>query len=304
MVAAVFAVFTLSSGAWAQSANPAAAVVNGETIPMADVEMVLKNSGPPPTTPLTQEQRRHRQLEALSMLIDDVLMAQFLQQSGPAIAKAEVDKQIAELEANLKKDNHTIQDFYKQSGQTEAELRDALTKMLQWAAYAKAHHTDADLKRYYEEFKDFFDRIEVRASHIVLRLDQNATEAAREEARKKLLDLRQEIVSGKLDFAEAAKQHSQCPTAPNGGDIGFFTRKWMLDEEFAKTAFSLKVGEVSQVVPTQFGLHLIKVTDRKAGQPSDFEKIKEEVREFYVEEMRLNILADQQKKAKIQINIP
>src|SRR5262249_35178493 len=157
----------------------------------------------------------------------------------------------------------------------------------------KTRVSDADLKRYYDENKDFFDQVTVRASHIVIRVpatgDPAKIAADREAARAKLLALRQEIVAGKLDFAEADKKHSQCSSAPNGGDLGYFRRKWMLEESLAKTAFGLKVGEVSDVVQSDYGMHLIKVTDRKPGQPSEYEKIKDDVREFYVEEMRQNL---------------
>ena len=69
-------------------------------------------------------------------------------------------------------------------------------------------------------------------------------------------------------------------------------------------AFALKVGEVSDIVESPYGLHLIKVTDRKVGRISEFDKIRDEVREFYVEELRVGMLAGEREKAKIEINIP
>jgi parvulin-like peptidyl-prolyl isomerase len=77
-----------------------------------------------------------------------------------------------------------------------------------------------------------------------------------------------------------------------------------VEEPFAKAAFALKVGDISDVVQTDFGYHLIKVTDRKAGTASDFNKIKEEVREMLVEELRVQILAEQRQTAKVEINLP
>ena len=66
----------------------------------------------------------------------------------------------------------------------------------------------------------------------------------------------------------------------------------------------MKVGDVSDVVETDYGLHLIKVTDRKPGQPSEYNKVKDEVRELCTEEMRLALLAQQRKAAHIEINLP
>src|SRR5262249_39621660 len=152
----------------------------------------------------------------------------------------------------------TLEQFCRETGQTAAEIREEFSTMFRWRDYVKARLSDADVKRYYDENKDFFDGVTVRASHIVLPLAPSAAEAEKQAARDKLLALRQEIVTGKLDFAEAAKKHSQCPTAPNGGDIGFFPRKGLVDEAFARAAFALPAGQVSDVVQTEFGLHLIK----------------------------------------------
>jgi peptidyl-prolyl cis-trans isomerase C len=313
-LAGAVAVALLASGASAQAPKPAAvpnpppkvaATVNGEAITMADVETVLKRD--PTPTELTAIQRRQRELEALGMLIDDLLLQQFLQKNAARVDPAEVDKQVAELNENLKKNMTTLADFLREKNVTESQLRNDMANMILWTHYVKAHVTDADVKHYYDENKDFFDRVTVRASHIVIRVpatgDPAKVAADREAARAKLLALRQEIVAGKIDFAEAAKKNSQCSTAPGGGDLGFFARKFMVEENLAKAAFALKVGEVSDVVQTDYGMHLIKATDRKSGPPSDFEKIKDDVREYYLAELRQNLIAQQRKQCEAQIQI-
>src|SRR5205807_109095 len=108
-----------------------------------------------------------------------------------------------------------------------------------------------------------------RASHILVRLSPTASEAEQKDMRARLAALRQDIVAGKIDFAEAAKKYSQDTLAANGGDMGYFPRKMVVDELYARTAYSLKVGEVSPLVQTEFGLYLIKMTDRKPGTPSE-----------------------------------
>jgi parvulin-like peptidyl-prolyl isomerase len=138
----------------------------------------------------------------------------------------------------------------------------------------------------------------------MMKVSPTADDAARKDARDKLIAIRAHIMAGKLDFADAAKRFSQTESAKNGGDLGFFQRKGDIEEAFAKAAFGLKVGEVSDVVQTEFGYHLLKVTERKQGTPADFEKIKERVREFYVYEMREEVLAQMRKISKIEINAP
>jgi peptidyl-prolyl cis-trans isomerase C len=278
-----------------------AAVVNGETITLADVETVLQMRGPLPVE-LPAAKRRQLQYEALGLLMDNVLMEQFLRKSGPRIDEAEVNKRLTELEQSIKKAGKTLTDYYKESKQTETQVRQALLQMLQWETYARARLNDVDIKRYYDENKDFFDGVTVRASHILLRIARTSADAERQANRQKLLAIRQEIISGQVDFAAAAKKYSQCPSAAEGGDIGSFPRKMVVDESFAKAAFALAVGQVSDVVATDFGLHLIKVTERKAGdKPSEFEKIKDVVRDFCIEELRQVILAQQRTAAKIEV---
>src|SRR5262249_52526725 len=106
------------------------------------------------------------------------------------------------------------------------------------------------------------------------------------------------------DFAAAAARHSQCPSAERGGDIGLFMRKFMVDEALARTAFALAVGQVSDVVQTEHGLHLIKVTERQPGQPTDFGKEKEKIRACCAEELRQAVLAEMRKTTKVEISLP
>jgi peptidyl-prolyl cis-trans isomerase C len=238
------------------------------------------------------------------MLIDDLLLQQFLRKHVPPANPAEVSKKLAEVETALAQKKKTLADLYREAHQTEAQFRASIASVIQWAAYGDKNIKDPDVQKYYLDFRDFFDRITVRASHIVLRVPPTASASERAVARNKLLELRGQIVAGKLDFAAAAKAHSQCPSAQSGGDIGTFPRKFVVDESFARAAFALKPGEISDVVQTDYGLHLIKVTERKPGQPSDFNKIKAEVREFYLEDLRQNILAQLRKDARIDLHLP
>ncbi|HZT80967.1 MAG TPA: peptidylprolyl isomerase, partial [Gemmataceae bacterium] len=225
--------------------------------------------------------------------------------NGPRVDKAEVEKRMAELREAVKKAGKTMDDYYKDSGQDEAGVRAGIVSVLQWDAIARAKISDADVKRYYDENKDFFDGVTVRASHIMLKVPANAPDADKQAARDKLLAIRAHVVAGQLDFAEAARRYSQCVTAPDGGDLGLFPRKMVVDENIARAAFALPVNGVSDVVATDYGLHLIKVTERRPGdQPSDFAKIKDVVRDFCTEELRLAVLAQQRKAADVKITLP
>jgi parvulin-like peptidyl-prolyl isomerase len=290
--------------AQATDATKPAATVNGEPITIGELDAILRREGPA-AVEMPEGKKREMRLSLLGAMIDDVLLQQFLRQNGPKVDPNEVNKRLSEVVEGLKKQGKTLQDFLKESGMTEAQVRADVVNILQWRDYVVSKISDADVKKYYDENKDHFDRVVVRASHIVLRVPATASDGEKQAAVLKLRGLRQEIAAGKLDFAEAAKKHSQCPSAPQGGDIGVFSRKLsMVDEAFAKTAYQMQPGQVSDVVQTEYGYHLIKVTERKPGTPSDFTKQKEEVRELCVWELRQNLLAQMRKAAKIEVLLP
>jgi parvulin-like peptidyl-prolyl isomerase len=264
---------------------------------------VLKQAGPTPVA-LPSDQRKLMQMQALGMLIDDLLMHQFLAQYAPQVPEQEVDKKILEMTEALRKQNKTLRDLCQESGTSEAAIRKDILSRLRWNAYAKGKISDADVEKYYKDCKDFFDGITVHASHIVVRTPAGTPDSERAKAFAQLAELRKLLVEKKIDFAEAAKKYSQCPTAPNGGDIGWIQRKFQIDDALARAAFATPVGQVTDVVQSDYGLHLILVTERKDGKPSDFTKIKDEVRQMCMEDMWQSILGQLRKAAKIEINLP
>jgi parvulin-like peptidyl-prolyl isomerase len=257
----------------------------------------------PMTMQMTEVQRKQFQGHVLGNLINQALMHQFLVRSGVAVDTNEVNRKVADWEAALKIQGKTLADFLRETNQTEEQLRSEIAGLVQWQTYARQHLTEADIEQFYKDNKDFFDHTTVRVSHILIPLPATATESERAPARAKLAELRTQIQAGKLDFAEAAKAHSKGPTADRGGDLGFILRKFAVDEPFARAAFALQVGQVSDIVENEVGLQLIKVTDRKPGQPSDFAKIKETVRQICSEDLAIQVLVQQRKAAKIEYNL-
>ncbi len=150
--------------------------------------------------------------------------------------------------------------------------------------------------------------IEMLTDDLLVRQFLRKTVAPAEEKQKakaKLATIRQEIVAGKIAFEDAARKYSDCPSKEKGGDIGNFPYKFVVVEPFARAAFSAKKGELTDIVATDFGFHLIKVTDRSAGEPSLFEEIRDVIRDVMAQEQELHqrILADQKKTAKIEVMV-
>ena len=137
---------------------------------------------------------------------------------------------------------------------------------------------EADLKTYYEQnAQRTAGREERRASHILIAAPASAPAADREKAKAKAELLLAAVKKVPDSFADVAKKNSQDPgSAPNGGDLDFFTRGAMA-KPFEDVAFSLKKGEISNVVETEFGYHIIRVTDIKAPKAKTFEDMKPEL---------------------------
>lgn len=305
-----FALALLACGTVALAQPPAptgnpnvAATVNGETITLDAVDAVLKTTLP--LTPLTAAQKRQMRVEVLADMVDDVLLRQFLRKNGPKVDPAEIDAQLKAFGEKLKGEGKTLADFYKETGQTEAQVKESWTTAMQLTGYVKSNTTEEQLKAYFEANRDHFDRVEVKVRHVVLRAGKGASPAERAAAKERLEAIRAEVAGGKLDFATAAKKHSHCPSGPTGGDIGYIARKGgIVDEAFAKAAFALKPGDLSAVIETDFGYHILQVTDRKPGTPTTYEKAATDVLDTYTDDYRAELVAKLRKQGQIQITVP
>jgi hypothetical protein len=118
----------------------------------------------------------------------------------------------------------------------------------------------------------------VEASHILVSVPRDADDAARTAARAKIDDLKAQLDAG-ADFAELAKENSDCPSKAVGGSLGRFG-KGMMVPEFEDAAFSQEIGKVGDVVETTFGYHLILVTDRSEGKEADYADVKDRIGEL------------------------
>lgn len=155
--------------------------------------------------------------------------------------------------------------------------------------------TEEEIRDHYQANTDQFSHEEqVKARHIIIQLDQNAPEERVDSARKRLVEARDSIIQG-TDFAELAQEISEGPSAPQGGDLGWFGRGAMV-EPFEEAAFGLEPGQISDPVRTRFGWHLIKVEDRREAGVMPLEEIRETIAARISQEKaagRMNDLLDQ-----------
>jgi peptidyl-prolyl cis-trans isomerase D len=137
--------------------------------------------------------------------------------------------------------------------------------------------TDRQVEDYYEENREMFkQKKEVRARHILFKLDQNASVEEEEKVREKASGVLEKARGGD-DFANLAKKYSEGPTAPKGGDLGYFSRGRMA-KSFEEASFKMKKGEISELVRTRFGYHIIKVEDVKEARAKTLEEVQGEIK--------------------------
>jgi parvulin-like peptidyl-prolyl isomerase len=157
------------------------------------------------------------------------------------------------------------EEYLKRNYLSEQDLDDLRYWEICWSRYAREHLTDEDRKRYFDAHHRDFDGTQLRVSHILRRLEGRGAQADANAAIAAAKQLRDEIVAGKLKFADAAERFSVGPSREVGGDLGYIGRREPMGEEFSAAAFRLNKGEISPPVVTPFGVHLITVTDERPG---------------------------------------
>jgi len=162
---------------------------------------------------------------------------------------------------------------------TEPGLKDyfasqlVIKKLVDKDLASKIVVTPEEVKAFYDGNPDVFKTPEmVRASHILVKVDKTASAEEKAKALEKIKAIQKRIQNGE-DFAKVAKEVSDCPSKDNGGDLNFFQKGQMVPQ-FENAAFSMKPGQTSDIVETEFGYHLIRLTDTKEAGTMSFEEVK------------------------------
>lgn len=261
------------------------AVVEGEKISRADLQKTfndaLSSAGINPDD-LTTEQKMAGYREILDELIVDKLISR--KASSVEIKDEDLQKEITKVKSQFPNEEAFKAEMTK-AGETEASFKDTVKKMMQQQKWMesqvgdKGKVTDADIKKFYDENKKEFEHPElVRASHILIRLPEDADEKTVAEKKKAAQAALDRVTTKKEDFTAVAKEVSEEPGAKeSGGDLDFFPKDRMVPE-FSTAAFAMKKGDISkEPVRTKFGWHVIKVTDRKDAGTMNFDEVKDQI---------------------------
>jgi parvulin-like peptidyl-prolyl isomerase len=160
----------------------------------------------------------------------------------------------------------TLETHLEQTEQNLAALRQNLAWQLSWQRYLDQYLASDNVKKFYELRKRQFDGSQVRCAHILLKVEDIGNSDQVDAAKAKAAELRAKLATEEISFDDAAQQFSQSPTAGSGGHIGFIERHGSMPEAFAKAAFDLEPGELSQPVVSPYGVHIIKALEIKPGQ--------------------------------------
>ena len=291
------------------------AVVNGSVITQKDfdreltsVQQRLLASG----RSLGDAQFSELRKNLLENLINMELLYQEAQKSGVTVEDAVVAEHIEKLKTQFgsqKEFKKALEKMNASEPALRAQTKKGLTvkEFVDKKIIQDVVVPDKELRAYYDSHPNSFRQPEqVKASHILIKAEPEAKEEQKALARKKLEEVQKRLEKGE-DFAALAKEYSEGPSGAKGGDLGYFGRGQMV-KPFEQVVFVLKPGEVSDIVETNFGYHLIKCVDKKSETTVAYEDIKEKLQQFLKQkkgrEKMGSYIAKLKKKAKVERFLP
>jgi len=293
--------------------EPAAATVNGVRILLSDLDMEMQKeirNNPEMQTSGDLAARRQLRKKVLDDLISQELAVQEGKKAGLEPQQEQIDTEFGKIK-NRFPSQDAFEQVMKKQNMTEERLREIIGRafIVKNVLEAKIEPlakpvTDKDVADYYQTHKgEFTEPEEIRARHILIKLSSEASDEEKTYSKKEMQAILEEAKSG-ADFAELAKKHSQCPSAIRGGDLGYFARGDMV-KPFEETAFALEPEQISDIVETEYGYHIIRLEDKKPGRQLELEEVSEEIKkELHDKEMDIALqtwLKPLREKADIKI---
>ena len=222
--------------------------------------------------------------KALDQAIGAKLLLDRSEQLDVPVTAADVDAEVQRVvmqvggEENFKKALEA-QGITEIAFRKELEKGAKVNKLVEQACAGVPDPTEDEVAQFFEAHKaEFVTPPQVLCQHILVK-------GTSSEAFEKIRAIRERIVKDGADFAEEAKKNSDCPSGQSGGSLGWFGRGMMVPE-FDKVAFEMKKGEVSDIVTTQFGYHIIYKADEKGGGAQTLVDVHDQVKDLLRHEAR------------------
>ncbi|GJL78127.1 MAG: hypothetical protein NPINA01_11160 [Nitrospinaceae bacterium] len=260
------------------------AKVNGEIITQSSVEervavavQQLNASGNP--SEFTEKDIIEKTLNAI---IEEKLQLQEAKKSGLEVDDESVENAFKDIQKRNNITAEQMQAMLEQEGRSMEQYKEVIrdqilvTKVVQFHMGKSGSVTKKQIKKYYfENQKEFWQPRQPFVRHLLLIADESATPEQKRLKKIKANEILRQIRSGK-DFNEMAKKHSEDVSASSGGEIGLL-KKGHLVPEFEEVAFSLKPGEISDVVESRYGYHIIKVDSVIPGKAQPIDEVKDKI---------------------------
>jgi len=283
--------------------------VNGQDVTKTEFDRLVKNMELSAGQPVPAERRDEVLRKALDQLVTYTVLRQETTARNVAVTDADVEQNLQQMRQQFP-DEKTFQQALSSRGMTVERLRSdarvdlAINKLMETEVASLPEATDAQVREFYDKNPDKFKQDEaVRASHILIRVDPKADAATKQKARTRAEGLAKEAKGGG-DFAKLAKENSADGSAAQGGDLNFMQRGQTV-APFDKALFSMQPGQISDVVETEFGYHVIKVTEKRAASTVPFEQVSPRIRDFLTEQAKQEraqaFIEELKKKAKIEV---
>jgi peptidyl-prolyl cis-trans isomerase C len=263
--------------------------VDGEDVKKSDFDLLIKNielgRGPVPA-----EQRDEVYRGMLDRLITYKVLEHEAAKRKISATDAEIEDRLRGMRAQFPNDDEfkkalAARNMSEDRLRADSRVEIAIGKMIDGETAAMPQVTDAEAKDFYDKNPDKFKQDEsVRASHILLLVDEKADAATKKKTRAEIDAILKKARAGE-DFAALAKAHSKDGSAAQGGDLGYFGKGRMVPA-FEQAAFALKPGEISDVVTTQFGYHIIKLTERKPASTVPLDTVSAQLKQFLTEQKK------------------
>lgn len=276
------------------AADGIAARVNGVALYDRDLEgelnSQLQQALATGVTP-SEEQIAQFRTATLDKLVNIELLFQKSEKEGVTIDKEMIEAQFEKFKGQFPSEEQ-FKGFLTELGFTEDEVKNQFRKNFSVQQFIKeqfsdkAEITDMEIREFYDSNQDKFLQPEsARARHILIKVNEDDPQEEKDKKRAKLENIRKEILGGS-DFSDMAKRFSDCPSSEKGGDLGFFTRNQMV-KPFETAAFGMMPGDVSEIVETSFGYHLIKLDEKRTAQTAAFDETKEQI-SGYLTQLKVN----------------
>ena len=267
-------------------AAEAAAIVNGSVILLktynGQVQTIIQQYTSQGVN-FQDAQLAELKIKVLDNLIDQELLYQDAVTKGLTISDETVTRQLDAVKGQFP-DDETYKKVLASQGMTEEEVKADIGRTLMVEDYIMSKFgplikiEDADSMKFYEENSQYFSKPEqVRASHILIKVEPDAEDSVKKDALERINAIKVRLNNGE-EFSELARTLSEGPSNVNGGDLGTFGHGQMV-KSFEDAVFSMDVGDISDVVETQFGYHLIRLTAKNASSSVPFEEAKGQIAE-------------------------